>query len=115
MPVPHSEWKWYGYPCHLIVGSKCVYHLGTRIGPFLVSTVGDYRPDRTNAKETIGAGSKDFFETFVFRCLGEDEDGNPTVQSWGAIDGERYATSLEAERGHYRFCEKYANLEEQEE
>jgi hypothetical protein len=26
------------------------------------------------------------------------------------IDGKRYAESIEAERGHYRYCEKYAAM-----
>lgn len=38
----HESWKWYGYAGHLIVAARCAYHLCTRVGDVLVSTVGDY-------------------------------------------------------------------------
>lgn len=106
--ISESEWKWYGYGGHLCVSSFCAYHLATRIGGFLISTIGDYRP-RGKERETIGAGPDSFFETFVFRCDGETKDGNPD-SDLSEIDSERYATSIEAERGHYRYCKKYASL-----
>jgi hypothetical protein len=101
-----SGWKWYGYAGHFIGGASCAYHLCTRVGGHLVSTVGDYR-NREGKREKLGAGEDSFFETFVFKCDGEDEHGNP-ILDFSEIDGERYADSLSAERGHYSFCEKYA-------
>lgn len=110
-PIPTSEWKWYGYAGHLIVASRCAYHLSTRIGGYLVSTVGDFRRDGdVKTRETIGAGDDAFFETFVFKCDGEEASGDPNVVAFSEIDRERYATSIEAERGHYRFCDKYASI-----
>jgi hypothetical protein len=102
-----TGWKWYGYAGHLCVGKRCAYHLCTRVGGFLVSTVGHYLPRDSDKMKTIGADSESFFETFVFRCSGEDEHGDPVVDNQ-EIDSERYAKSIDAERGHYRFCEKYA-------
>ena len=29
-PIPATEWVWYGYAGHLIVGKSCAYHLCTR-------------------------------------------------------------------------------------
>ena len=109
MPTPKANWKWYGYAGHFIGGSQCAYHLSTRVGKFLISTVGDYRPngDRSS-RTTIGAGKESFFETYVFDFLGETKDGDPNVISFTEIDGERYAESIDAERGHYRYCKKYA-------
>ena len=102
-------WKWYGYPGHLIVGAKCAYHLATRVGDYFISTVGDYRANGIDLPaETIGAGKDSFYETCVFRCDGDNENGDPNITDWGEIDGERYASSIEAERGHYSYCEKYA-------
>lgn len=43
--IPQSEWVWMPHPGHLIVGRDCRFHLATRVGPFLVSTVGEYLPD----------------------------------------------------------------------
>lgn len=44
--IPKSEWKWFGAAGHLIVASDCRFHLTTVIGPYVVSTVGEYWPDR---------------------------------------------------------------------
>lgn len=100
--------KWYGYAGHLIVGKRCAYHLGTVVNGYLISTVGHFLPDG-KTMETIGSGENDFFETMVFHCNGEDKDGNPNVLNWSNIDGERYADSTSAEKGHYVYLEKYRN------
>lgn len=102
-------WKWYGYAGHFVGGKSCSYHLCTRVGAFLISTVGDYRPlSKYGERETLGAADDSWFETFVFNCLGEADSGDPILASWSEIDSERYSLSIEAERGHYRYCEKYA-------
>lgn len=44
--IPRSEWKWYGHAAHLIVGQSCRFHLATEVGEYLVSTVGEYWPER---------------------------------------------------------------------
>lgn len=104
-----AGWKWYGYAGHFIGGKSCSYHLCTRVGAFLISTVGDYYPHGSRGqRERLGASDDSWFETFVFRCKGEDENGDPIIPEFQEIDSERYAASIEAERGHYRFCEKYA-------
>lgn len=41
-----TDWKWFGNAGHLIVGSWCRFHLCTQIGEYMVSTVGEYWPDR---------------------------------------------------------------------
>lgn len=97
-----AEWEWFGSAAHLIVGQDCRFHLATVVGPWLVSTVGEYLPDegsreilarsrgivlegRGDARradymrkigyEQIGAGRT--YETMVFpvsgnRCTAED-------------------------------------------
>lgn len=49
-PVPRSEWQWFGSAAHFICGSDCRFHLATIVGPWLVSTVGEYLPD-SNVRE----------------------------------------------------------------
>lgn len=44
--VEPQDWKWYGHAGHLIVGQWCRFHLCTLIGKHLVSTVGEYWPER---------------------------------------------------------------------
>ena len=41
-----TEWKWFGHACHLIVSQWCRFHLCTQVGTYLVSTVGEYWPER---------------------------------------------------------------------
>lgn len=43
--VSRSEWEWFGHNGHLIVGSDCRFHLCTLVGPWIVSTVGEWLPD----------------------------------------------------------------------
>ncbi len=115
--IPESEWVWYGYAGHFINSKACVYHLSTRIGSFLISTLGDYRPrdnDKYQMVEMTGVPDS-FFETMVFRCKGEDDDGNPYLINLNAIEAEHYPKSLLAEKGHRRICEKYASLGESDE
>ena len=102
----HESWMWYGYAGHLIVASRCAYHLCTRVGDKLVSTVGGLLPRHdSTAMERIGAGENDYFETYVFNLTGED-GGDPIID-YSEIDGRRYADSRSAEIGHYEFCWKY--------
>lgn len=104
-----AGWKWYGYGGHFVGSKSCAFHLATRIGGFLVSTVGDYMPGAM-PRQTLGASPDSFFETYVFECDGDTEDGDPNIRSWGEIDGGRYSQSILAERGHYDFCRKYAAI-----
>lgn len=41
-----SEWKWFGNAGHLLVGQWCRFHLCTLVGKYIVSTVGQYWPER---------------------------------------------------------------------
>jgi len=107
--IPKSEWVWYGFPGHFICGKRCVYHLCTRIGNRLVSTVGAYYPNGLDKPpEPVGGGDKDFFKTMVFECGGEDDDGNPNVTDWRGLNCVRYETSIEAEAGHRKICRNVA-------
>lgn len=45
--IPRAEWKWFGHNGHLIVGQWCRFHLCTQVGPWMVSTVGEYWPERS--------------------------------------------------------------------
>lgn len=43
VPVSREEWEWFGTAAHLIVGQDCRFHMATIIGPWLISTVGEWR------------------------------------------------------------------------
>lgn len=107
-----AGWKWYGFAGHHICGARCQYHLTTSVnGAYLVSTVGRFVPDPLrdpHKTSTVGSGRD--FETFVFAMSGDDENGDPIITSREPVDTDGYATSIEAERGHYAMCEKWAAL-----
>lgn len=94
---PRDEWEWFGGAGHFICGQDCRFHLCTKVGPWLVSTVGELLPDsnswdiyadrvggippelRGDAKRAwflehvgfldVGSGRK--YETMVFRLSAE--------------------------------------------
>lgn len=93
-----SKWKWFGYAGHLCVGKRCAFHLSTHVGHFLVSTIGHYISDNKDRMEPIGSGEQSLFETMVFPCNDAEIGADPNIISWESVDGERYATSADAER-----------------
>lgn len=138
MSVPRSEWRWFGHAAHFICALDCRFHLATAVGPWLISTVGEYMPDsavrETMAEvrgialegkgdmrradwmekvgfEEIGVGRK--YETMVFRfdkvCdLPDCGCGLPMPESWTELDADGYNTAKDATEGHYAMCERWA-------
>ena len=130
-----SEWVWMPHAGHLIVGSKCRFHLNTYVGDYLVSTVGEYVPDSATREilaqsrgvnlrgrgdereadwmrkvgfEEIGAGRT--YETLVFHATKAKDGCCPyTAASWSEIDGRGYNDAAEAFAGHLAMCEEWAN------
>ena len=41
-----QDWKWFRHPGHFICARWCRFHLCTQVGKWLVSTVGEYWPER---------------------------------------------------------------------
>jgi hypothetical protein len=41
-----DKWVWMPHAGHLCVGHDCRFHLATWVGKYIVSTVGEYWPDR---------------------------------------------------------------------
>lgn len=50
--IPPEKWKWFGHPAHFICGRDCRFHLATKIGRWLVSTLGEYLPDEGSREIT---------------------------------------------------------------
>lgn len=44
--VPPEKWEWFGHAAHFICGRWCRFHLATKVGDYLISTVGEYWPER---------------------------------------------------------------------
>ena len=46
MKVTKDKWVWMGHAGHFICGHDCRFHMATRVGKYLVSTVGELWPSR---------------------------------------------------------------------
>lgn len=140
MEHPRDEWEWFGCPAHLIVSQDCRFHLATLVGPWVVSTVGEWLPDSNSwhiyadsrGVEIEGrgdAGRADFlnkvgfieiglgrkYETMVFRATGErctrPDCGCGLPELEGSeLDTEGYNERGAAQHGHYEMCEKWAAI-----
>lgn len=139
--IPASEWVWMGHPAHFICSQWCRFHLATRVGDVIVSTLGEYLPDAPVREiyaecrgvtlegkgddrlgdymdkvgfEEIGAGR--LYETMVFKAKHRPGDCCEWRQADGTdLDFEGYNDPTEAARGHMAMCEKWAAREKQEE
>jgi len=111
-----DKWKWYGHAAHFILGDRCRFHMATKVGKYLISTVGELPKREAKDKwdlETLGAWEKSFYETFVFKAgkpQCSDRCGNCGLPSLDGleVDSIRYASAGEAAKGHYKMCEKWA-------
>lgn len=140
IPVPESEWHWFGMAGHFICARYCWFHLTTHVGPWLVSTVGMMLPsselrtlyaksrgnpitsrgDDAEAEyirkfgfDEIGWGRK--YETMVFPagapCVSPDCGcGVPVATSWREVDMRGYNTTQAAQAGHYEMCHKWSRI-----
>ena len=100
---------------HFISSDSCRFRRHTQVGTkYRVSTVGDlYYRSEPNTRQTVGAGKKDFFETFVFKTNGKPSAGSEgcgcmTVVDWSEVEGVRWETAGEAQKGHEAMVRKYA-------
>ena len=46
--VEQKDWQWFGHAGHFICAHWCRFHLCTKVGDYLVSTVGEYWPERSS-------------------------------------------------------------------
>lgn len=120
-----TKWQWFGSSGHYICGRWCRFHLCTKVGRFLVSTVGEFVHPRHGKGTEQGEadwleknwpgediGYKRKYETMVFKA------GEPcVVPKCGCgmpkaimpeLDVAGYNTAAEATKGHMRLCRKWA-------
>lgn len=132
--IPEAQWEWYGLAGHFIMGDYCRFHMTTKIGDVVVSTVGKLwhdAPVRESLAESrgvalvgrgdaraadylnkvgydeIGFGRK--FETMVFRTEGKCPCGCglPAIIP-SEIDFDGYNEDEAARLGHMAMCQKWA-------
>lgn len=88
--IPKSEWEWFGNAGHFIVAAYCRFHLTTKVGAYLVSTVGEYFPSES-VRETIAdsrgvklegrgdAREADYMRKIGFEALGAGAETYETM------------------------------------
>lgn len=97
--VPQGDWRWYGTAGHFICASWCRFHLLTRVGDFIVSTVGEYVPPegvmRLNAQirgtplmQRGDALEAEYLEKFGYEELGAWGTYETLVFSYGSACDE---------------------------
>ena len=141
MPVvPESEWKWFGSPGHFVAAFNCRFHLCTHVGPWLVSTVGEWFPDapvrellaESRGINLVGVGDardRDYQNRIGFEDIGCDRKYETMVFQAGApcdrpdcncglpdtngqeIEMDGYNDRGAATNGHMELCRKYAALD----
>lgn len=132
-----EKWEWFGHSGHLIVGHLCRFHLCTKVGSYLVSTVGEYFPDapiremfakhrgielegRGDARQVdymkkIGfeeIGADRLYETMTFKagkpCDAPDCGcGLPKIDGH-ELDTDGYNDAGAATKGHREMCLKWS-------
>jgi len=124
--IAPSGWKWYGHAGHFMCGRWCRFHLCTEVGPYVVSTVGQYvHPRHSKGTELTEIewleanpngeeiGYQRFYETMVFRVTGHCRSygcncGLPSHDG-SNIDFAGYNDPASATAGHMAMCEKWAS------
>ncbi len=115
-PIPQSDWQWFGVPMHFIASESCQYHLATRIGPWVVSSVGGYvsplHPDRFTE-----IGYARLYEVMVFRAV-PCQCGGKQCEGWQIdpteLDMAPANSATEATANHMAMCAKWAAVEKAE-
>lgn len=121
-PVPVAQWQWFGNVAHFCCGRWCRFHLTTRVGKWLVSTVGEMVHPRdaglTSAseneflqREPLGrtVAGESHFETLVFLITDVCDCGcRLPHQNGNSVDSDRYDTRADATKGHMAMCRKWA-------
>lgn len=134
--ISPADWEWFGLAGHFICGDRCQFHMTTKIGSVVVSTVGRLLHDEGSREITaevrgiklsgkgdarladymqklgyseVGFGRK--FETMVFRTDGTKCScgcGIPAIIPT-EIDFEGYNEDEVARLGHLAMCHKWSH------
>ena len=102
--IPASEWLWSGYAAHLTVSDCCLWHMTTRVGNFIVSSVGHFRPTPESAMEPLANWKDGFYEVNVFNAPEKGWE----IEDFEEIFSGRYKTESEATEAHMAACRRYA-------
>lgn len=136
--TPKEKWVWMAHPAHFICARDCRFFLATKVGNYIVSTVGEYLPDapireiysktRNIPIEGMGdarladymkkIGFEDLhfggfkYETMVFTAKPMPKGECPAcpwrIEVTQCHDEKWYKNSKDAYKGHMALCDKFA-------
>ena len=117
--IARANWKWYGFPGHYICSDDCHFHIVTRVGRWIVSSIGAKRrgdgPLETIGEDGTVPGSGRTYETKVFPIAHAETKqcgcGQPHAMTWRELDSRGYTDSNAALAGHLAMCEKWAAID----
>jgi hypothetical protein len=139
--VSVADWEWFGLAGHFICGDRCQFHMTTKVGTVVVSTIGRLLHDEGSREITAGvrgvklvgkgdARKADYmkkigfdevgfgrkFETMVFRTDGVCPCGCglPSIIP-SEIDFDSYNEDEAARLGHLAMCHKWSADKQSEE
>jgi hypothetical protein len=120
--ISQDKWEWFGSAGHFICSRWCRFHLTTKVGKYLISTLGEYvHPMHSQGSEEkdnqwwrenwpgedIGYNRK--YETMVFIITGQCECGCELPTHDGEEqDFNGYNDAKSAHEGHMKMCEEFA-------
>ena len=121
--IPASDWKWFGSPLHFCCADRCLWHLGTQVGEYVISSVGFMRPmpikTESDLRRAERIGADGLYEVFVFKAGPPHKCGCPTIDGleiearrFGFNDDIPWDGHAEADACHREMCEKYAAMQE---
>lgn len=101
-----ENWIWMPHAGHLIVGSMCQFTLSTYIGKYIISTVGEYWPDKEVRKIHAKIFDKKWYDE---NCnLKGDNFDHAYMKKFGYEDigvGKKYETMVfEAKKSNDKCC-----------
>jgi len=121
--ITEDKWEWDGFAKHFCGSRHCEFTMSTKIGDFVISTVGAYnvpdyvgksiiQPSKEN-KAWDSIGYDRWFETFVFKAEKADCPCCEWVAntSGGELDSLCHETADEARKGHMEMCYRIAKGE----
>src|SRR5437016_1034197 len=79
--VKKEDYIWLPHAAHFIMGSNCEFHLATKVGKYIVSTVGEYWPEESireiyaTSRGIKLVGQGDARRADYYRKLGYEEVG----------------------------------------
>lgn len=99
---------WHGHAQHFICARSCQFRMATSVGPYVISTVGEYDPKGSDDGAWTAIGCGRLYETMVFRTEGTHERcGCPLIKDFEELECAGYNDPVAATKGHMLMLGRY--------